>query len=208
MSQANKRAGEQSVGGAPMSVRNGSAAPRRPFSGVICGVTGRGVDALVRRAERTARSATHAVRTGRARRAASSDAAGSSHWCPHAAEAGCGGVGLVVWDLQAATPLCSLHGPWAFLRRKLHPVCRGGAGTVGASKKAPIGSQVWHAVWAETERYSLGLRLSDAAVSLPHARGCMHAPSIRQHSSPRERCSAPCPLGLEHWQLPSPISVH
>ncbi len=41
MSQANKRAGEQSVGGAPMSVRNGSAAPRRPFSGVICGVTGR-----------------------------------------------------------------------------------------------------------------------------------------------------------------------
>ena len=64
MSQANKRAGEQSIGGAPTSVRNGSVAPRRPYSGVICGVTGRGVDALVRRAERTARSVTHAVRSG------------------------------------------------------------------------------------------------------------------------------------------------
>ena len=176
----------------------------------VASLTGRGVDALVRRAERTARSVTHAVRTGRGRgaqlRVTRREHRIGARTLPRLAAEGY--LGVVVWDLQAATPLCSLHPQWAFLRGKMHPVCRGGAGTVGASKKAPIGSQVWHAVWAETERYSLGLRLSDAAVSPPHARGCMHAPSIRQHSSPRERCSAPCPLGLEHWQLPSPVSVH
>ena len=164
----------------------------------VASLTGRGVDALVRRAERTARSVTHAVRTGRA----------SESLRGHGTQLrvtrrvalvparcrGCGGVGVVAWDLQAATPLCSLHGPWDSLPA-------GEAAPRLPRRRRHRGCFKESADWIAGMARGLG---RDGAVlprpppvgrnGTPHAR-CMHAPSIRQHSSPRVRYSAPCPLG-------------